>query len=81
MLEDESEFGANRRQISIEGLGLVYDYEVRGGKRSAACSPTPSTGSAGPAVFAAQRRVLAAIDRVRNAALPIRAVLTRSPHR
>ena len=31
VLEDESEFGANRRQISIDGLGLVYDYEVRGG--------------------------------------------------
>ena len=31
VLEDESEFGANRRQISIDDLGLVYDYEVRGG--------------------------------------------------
>ena len=30
VLEDESEFGANRRQIQIENSGLVFDYEVRG---------------------------------------------------
>jgi hypothetical protein len=30
VLQDESEFGANRRQIQIEDLDLVFDYEVRG---------------------------------------------------
>jgi Ca-activated chloride channel family protein len=30
VLEEEAEFGANRRQIDIEDLGLVFDYEVRG---------------------------------------------------
>jgi hypothetical protein len=30
VLEDESEFRANRRQIEIDDLGLVFDYEVRG---------------------------------------------------
>jgi Ca-activated chloride channel homolog len=29
VLEDEGEFGANRRQIDLEDLGLVFDYEVR----------------------------------------------------
>lgn len=31
VLEDEGEFGANRRQIDLEALGLVFDYEVRDG--------------------------------------------------
>ena len=30
VIEDESEFGANRRQIQIDDLELVFDYEVRG---------------------------------------------------
>ena len=30
MRDEEDEFGANRRQIVIEGSGQVYDYEVRG---------------------------------------------------
>ena len=30
VLAEEDEFGANRRQIVIEGSGQVYDYEVRG---------------------------------------------------
>ena len=29
VLEDEGEFGASRRQIDLEELGLVFDYEVR----------------------------------------------------
>ncbi len=28
-IEDEGEFGANRRQIDLQDLGLVFDYEVR----------------------------------------------------
>jgi len=31
VLESEGEFGANRRQIDLEDLGLVFDYEVRDG--------------------------------------------------
>jgi hypothetical protein len=31
VLESEGEFGANRRQIDLEDLGLVFDYEIRGG--------------------------------------------------
>lgn len=30
VIEDESEFGATRRQILIDDLELVFDYEVRG---------------------------------------------------
>ena len=29
VLEDEGEFGASRRQIDLQALGLVFDYEVR----------------------------------------------------
>jgi Ca-activated chloride channel family protein len=29
VIESEGEFGANRRQIDLEDLGLVFDYEVR----------------------------------------------------
>jgi Ca-activated chloride channel family protein len=29
VLESEGDFGANRRQIDLETLGLVFDYEVR----------------------------------------------------
>jgi Ca-activated chloride channel family protein len=31
LLESEGDFGANRRQIDLEDLGLVFDYEVRDG--------------------------------------------------
>jgi Ca-activated chloride channel family protein len=31
VLESEGEFGASRRQIDLETLGLVFDYEVRDG--------------------------------------------------
>ena len=30
VLEDEGEYGANRRQIDLEDMDLVFDYEVRG---------------------------------------------------
>jgi Ca-activated chloride channel homolog len=31
VLDSEGEFGANRRQIDLEDLGLVFDYEIRDG--------------------------------------------------
>jgi Ca-activated chloride channel family protein len=31
VLESEGEFGANRRQIDLQDLGLVFDYEIRDG--------------------------------------------------
>jgi hypothetical protein len=31
VLDSEGDFGASRRQIDLEDLGLVFDYEIRDG--------------------------------------------------
>ena len=47
VLESEGDFGANRRQIDLEALGLVFDYEVRDGSELLTTQGAPWESSTG----------------------------------